>query len=275
LEDFGLVQNIDFTFAYIPDFIKLGSALIDFQNPDFVLIGSRDSENALPGRYLWNSFVHSDTVCREVSVLEAEIVKICLNAYLVSKINFANFVNLALFNESGVNPRRILEIVGLDKRIGQSFLLPGTPYGGTCFPRDATAFQFWAKQLGLDAKHIAFSEAFNKDFEDFFVRELSKFKNVAILGFSFKEGTNVLTGSPSLKIAEQLVMKEVSLRIFDRFYNSYPRDILDKYFFCESVEDATKNVEAVLIMHNDPRLHPSADCQASIFDPWHITRSNF
>lgn len=270
IESFQLVVDKDFSFSYVPDFIKLGSALDDFANPDFVLVGS-NSETAFQNSLkLWSSFVTFDTKFRQTSLEEAEIVKICLNAYLVSKISFANFVNLALQNRSELNAKNILEIVGLDRRIGGSFFKPGAPYGGTCFPRDAIAFQVWAERMGLTAKHIAFAEELNKQYEEVLAIELLKYDSVAILGFTFKEGSQVTQGSPSFQIASKICGQVTNLKIYDHFYTTFPSDILEKFNFVSGVDEAVAGAEVILIMHNDKSLVPKGNLYARVLDPWDV-----
>lgn len=270
LESYQLVNNRDFTFSYVPDFIKLGSALYDFANPDFVIVGS-NSESAFKNSVeLWSTFVSFGTTFRNALLEEAEIVKICLNAYLVNKINFANFVNLLLLSRDDIDPKKVLEIVGLDKRIGGSFFQPGAPYGGTCFPRDAIAFQVWANQMGSKAEHIAFAEKFNAQFEDFLANELLTYKSVAILGFTFKEGSEVVDGSPAFRIASKIKSNVSNLKIYDHFYQTFPKEVLNQFFFVPSIEQAVDGAEAILIMHNDSNLVPKVSNQVRILNPWHL-----
>ena len=135
--------GIGFGFSYVPDIVKLGSVIYDFENPDVIIIGSSDKKSSTETKHLYQSipnYLSNNTPTLEMTIEEAEISKISLNAYLVSKISFGNFISNLCEDVQNVNVDNITNAIGFHKPIGHKFLKGGLGFGGTCFPRDTKAF---------------------------------------------------------------------------------------------------------------------------------------
>ena len=130
----------DFDFSYVPDFVKLGSVINDFKNPEFFLIGTKTNNAFEEVLQIWENVHENNTPIKKLSLEETEIAKVSLNAYIVNKISFANFLQLICDNLD-IDAKNITDVIGLDSRIGNKFFSPGAPYGGTCFPRYSLAFE--------------------------------------------------------------------------------------------------------------------------------------
>lgn len=206
--------NKGFGFSYVPDVVKLGSVIHDFQNPDMVIIGSSDDHAGKITKKLYDGIVNDPPVV-EVTLEEAEIAKVTLNAYLVSKISFANFISNLCERVDNVNVDNVTNAIGYHKPIGHQFLKGGLGFGGTCFPRDTKAFIDFSRDVGHHASHIIATDQINNNqHKDLYERVIGyDRKSISILGLSFKPNTPVIQESPSLKLAERLVKigKEVNL----------------------------------------------------------------
>ena len=178
------------------------------------IIGSSDDHAGKITKKLYDGIVNDPPVV-EVTLEEAEIAKVTLNAYLVSKISFANFISNLCERVDNVNVDNVTNAIGYHKPIGHKFLKGGLGFGGTCFPRDTKAFIDFSRDVGHHASHIIATDQINNNqHKDLYERVVGyDRKSISILGLSFKPNTPVIQESPSLKLAERLVKigKEVNL----------------------------------------------------------------
>lgn len=134
--------------VYKPEFIRLEFVEKDLRDPSFVLIGEANQQAGDLAEALYRSIL--DVPVKRMSLLEAELAKITLNCALTMKISLANQLHLVA-RKLGADPKRIMDAVGTDPRIGHAYLEPGWPYSGPCLPRDNRMFQYVAKQVGVHA----------------------------------------------------------------------------------------------------------------------------
>ena len=151
-----------FGFSYVPDFVKLGSVINDFLNPEFFLIGANNEEDHRRTQSIWEHFHKNAPPHKYLTLEEAEVAKVALNAYVVSKISFANFLGQLCDCMENVDVHKITDTIGIDKRISPHFFGFGTPFGGTCFPRDTAAFIKFAETQAKEAKHNKFCNEVNE-----------------------------------------------------------------------------------------------------------------
>jgi UDPglucose 6-dehydrogenase len=129
-----------FGFSYVPDFVRLGNVIYDFKNPEFFLFGATGVKDITLTQLIWHEFHKNNPPKIVLTLEEAEIAKVALNGFIVNKITFANFLGQLCEGLDNVNIHNITKAIGIDKRISPHFFGFGTPYGGTCFPRDTAAF---------------------------------------------------------------------------------------------------------------------------------------
>lgn len=266
----GKKYGVGFGFSYVPDFVKLGNVIHDFKNPEFFLIGAdNDRDYELTYEIFHKIHVNNPKVFR-LTIEETEIAKVALNAYIVSKISFANFLGYLCSKIENVNVHNITKVIGNDKRISPHFFSSGTPYGGTCFPRDTAAFIKFAEDNGQSAKHIMFAEEINdlvlKDLLD----KATKYKKVGILGLAFKPESPVTVASPSCKLMEELVKNNIEVYGFDFVKSTYD-NIKENFIKCDTVEDCINNTEVVVIMHFDKKFK-NYSYDKDIIDPWGLIK---
>ena len=209
--------NRGFGFSYVPDIVKLGSVIDDFENPDVVIIGGSDSRSITTTHNLYKTIpVNNPPTCR-MTLEEAEIAKVTLNAYLVNKISFANFTSNLCESVDNVNVDNVTNAIGYHEPIGHQFLKGGLGFGGTCFPRDTKAFIDFSRKLGHHASHLIATDNINTEQHDRLFEKVMSYekKSISILGLSFKPNTSVITESPSMKLAERLVISGKEVNLYD------------------------------------------------------------
>ncbi|WP_214830177.1 UDP-glucose/GDP-mannose dehydrogenase family protein [Exiguobacterium sp. s56] len=201
------------TFAVVPEFLQEGRALADVLKPHRVVIGSDDLEmcEELAGIY---GRLGVPIVC--TSPVDAEFIKYASNAFLATKISFIN--DLArLADKAGADITTIAEGMGLDPRIGRSFLNAGLGYGGSCFPKDMHALINVAHENELDLPVIK-AAMHSNDAQMSYVASKIEPKSdlkVAFLGLAFKPGTDDMRDAPSLTLAELLAVRDIEVIGYD------------------------------------------------------------
>ena len=203
----GKKCGVDFGLCYAPEFVRLGSVISDMRAPDFVMIGASDSTSAhIADKLFGRVRCYGFTEVRKTSLINAEIAKISLNAYMVMKITMANEIGELCEQYPGADSRVVTRVLELDRRIGVSFQA-ATPAAGACFPRDCRAFNAALRGTNSFAKAI---DAANWQYgQRLCVRvmwELANFEDpcVAILGLAFKTDTNVTEESFGMTLVEYL-----------------------------------------------------------------------
>jgi GDP-mannose 6-dehydrogenase len=198
-----------------PEFLREGSALRDFQRPPFTVIGEMDPR---AGDVLLSAYAHLQAPVHRVRPDEASMLKYASNAFHAVKVAFANEVG-AMSQQLGVDGRKVMKIFCEDRDLNVSsrYLQPGYGFGGSCLPKDLRALNYVAKELDLGtpllSSVIASNDAHIRRVVDA-VLDTGK-RRVAMLGLSFKNGSDDLRESPFVTLAESLIGKGLALRICD------------------------------------------------------------
>src|SRR3954466_8620661 len=207
-EGFGVSVN--------PEFLREGTALKDFRKPPLTLVGHNHAADASGTIALYQSI---DAPLVSTSIRVAEMMKYTSNTWHALKVCFANEVG-NLCKRMGVDSHEVMDIFCRDEKLNLSpyYLKPGFAFGGSCLPKDVRALQYRAKEVDLDLPLIQSILPSNKlqiehAFDD--VMETGK-QNIGLLGFSFKAGTDDLRESPIVILAEALLGKGRTLRIYDK-----------------------------------------------------------
>jgi UDPglucose 6-dehydrogenase len=221
----GVIREINpgatFDMVSNPEFLREGTALNDFLRPDRVVVGV-ESDRALDiVRRIYEPLTRQDVPLLVTTIETAEMAKYAANAFLAMKITFINqMADLCDVSQANVND--VAKIMGLDKRIGSKFLRTGPGYGGSCFPKDTRALAETARSLGVDlglvSQTIAYNDARKQAMVD---RILAHFngsvagKTLAILGLTFKPGTDDMRDAASLVIVPALKAAGAHLKLYD------------------------------------------------------------
>lgn len=227
-----------------PEFLKEGTAVSDFLNPDRIVLGVDDafSEKLLREIYapLWEGhyYRHENLGHRSeaslprlvvTSTRSAELIKYTSNAFLAMKISFMNAIaNIA--ERVGGDIDQIREGVGSDRRIGMDFLSAGIGYGGSCFPKDVLAFRGVARDAGYRFDLLDSVMRINRDQRNRFLQKVRSVlgtlrdKRIAVLGLAFKAGTDDLRESPAVEIVKALLSEGCVIAAFDPIAMARARD---------------------------------------------------
>lgn len=261
----GKKLNQDFGFVYIPDLVALGSVITDFENPDLLILGESSSKYGDIAENIYTKIIKNNAPIKKMSLIEGEITKVSLNAYITMKISFANFIG-NISEKYNCNPNNITNALGLDRRISPHFIKSGLSFGGTCFPRDTWAFIKMSDDLGLDAKHIKATQEIN-DFQNTnLLQKILKYKDkkIGILGLSFKPNTTVTEKSPGLFLYEKLMELNYEVLVYDKLIET-------KYF--GNFEKFVEESDVIVITHNDKDFEKIKNFNLEnkiVINPWNL-----
>ena len=199
-----------------PEFLREGSAVDDFLNPDRVIIGADDQAAAGSVAALYLGVRAPIMVTDPAS---AETCKYAANAFLATKLSFTNAI-AAVCEAVGADVNDVLLGMGYDHRIGHEFLRPGPGWGGSCFPKDTRAIITIAEDAGYDFSLLRGVVEVNDEQFDRVVRKVEAVtaidgKIVAMLGLAFKAGTDDIRESPAVEVAKRLIAKGATVRAYD------------------------------------------------------------
>ena len=263
-----------FGFSYVPDFVKLGNVIEDFKNPEFFLVGANNMEDIVDTQSIWYRFHENDAPKKILTLEEAEIAKVALNAYIVNKITFANFLGQLCEGIDNVSVHNITKTIGLDKRISPYFFGYGSPYGGTCFPRDTSAFIKFAKDRKKIAKNLMFAEEVNEMVYKSIFDKVKSYKKVGVLGVSFKPNSPVVIGSPSYMLIEDLLDLNVQVNVYDPIPETFDTLECDDIFIHNDPQSCINDSDIVLIMHPNKKFSEYNYENKVVVDNWGILNFN-
>ena len=271
--------NEDFGFCYVPDFVAIGQVIHDFENPDFLLIGQSNDFYGDIVEKLYGSIIKNDSKVIKLSISEAEICKVALNAYITTKISFANYLGVLCEKlDPNINVDNVTNTIGIDKRIGTKYFKSGASYGGTCFPRDTWAFMKISKNLGLSAFQMEANEKINDLTDEFVLNKIlqRKIKKIGLIGLGFKPGTSVVTEGLAIKLCKLLTGKGYELYTYDLLTDSFENLSKeydgDSIVECNSLEEIGNKVELIVICNNDLKYSEVKEYNVNIIDPWRIIK---
>lgn len=234
--------------ASCPEFLREGSAIHDTVEPDRVVIGS-DSKEAIEKMLELHQSLPGKRVVTNLA--SAELIKYASNSILATKISFANLISF-FCERTGADVEEVLEAVGMDKRIGRTFMYAGVGYGGSCFPKDVQALADTGKKLGVNVSLLQSVEDVNQHARANFLSQVLKRvkgKNIAILGLSFKPDTDDIRFAPSVYLISELIKKGYRLTAYDQAAEQNIKKIFEnKIKLVDNAYDALKGADALLVL---------------------------
>jgi len=268
-----LRPDAQFTVVSNPEFLREGTAVLDFLHPDRIVVGANTERAAEVMRRVYapltdgSYYAQPDALkgaCSAsrpaplliTSAQSAELIKHASNAFLALKISFINAVaNLAEVVDADIQD--IAAGMGLDTRIGPRFLRAGLGYGGSCFPKDVAAFHWVAQQRGVDFQLLDEIRKINERQKDiFFNKVLSALwtlrgKRLAALGLAFKGDTDDIRESPAVALVQRLLASGALVTAYDPAAMERAREVLSpsgKMHYASSLYEAARDADAVLIL---------------------------
>jgi len=212
----GRRAGTDFTVAYNPEFMREGSAVGDFLQPPYTILGAHDASHLDPLRELYKN---TPGRVFETSIAVAEMVKYLSNAYHAVKVTFANEVG-TLCKHLNVDAQAVTEIFTSDTRLNVSpaYLSPGFAFGGSCLPKDVRALTYKAKELDLKLPMLESLLPSNVEHVERAVEAVmrSNKRKIAQLGLSFKAGTDDLRESPQVQLVKRLLGEGYEVKVWDQ-----------------------------------------------------------
>ena len=208
--------------TFNPEFLREGTAVADFFNPDRIVIGSNNSEKIEKLKDLYKDFKAEIIITDPIS---SQLIKYLANTYLPLRLSFVNEA-ARLVNSSGGNLEDVLKGVGLDSRIGEHYFRPSPAWGGSCFPKDVVEVNnFYNPEevnLPLIANIIESNKIQTKWTTNMLksIHDEKKLSGIILVGAAFKEDTDDLRNSPTLDIYSQLKDENINTKIYDELIKS-------------------------------------------------------
>ncbi len=256
----GKKAGTDFGVCMSPEFLRQGAAVRDTQSPDSVVIGELDARSGDTLEDFSNQvYAGQDVRVLRMNLESAEMVKYGRNTFLAMNISFANEMARLAETIAGVDIEQVVRGVGADWRINPAFLNAGCGYGGSCFPKDVKALISFARTRGVEPQLLEAVEEVNEQQAAHMVaiarQEMSgtlKGKRFALLGLSFKPGTDDMREAPSIKIANHLYAHEAEIVAYDpkSIRNARERFIGDtiEISYADTVEACLQDAECCMIL---------------------------
>jgi UDPglucose 6-dehydrogenase len=244
-------------YASNPEFLAEGSAVRDFTNPDRIVVGAFEPEDA---ERVVELHVGLQTEVVRTDVASAELVKLAANAFLSTRISFINEI-ANVCDLVGADVVDVAKGVGLDHRLGPHFLKAGIGFGGSCFPKDVTALKQLAGNSGYPFMLLQAVWEVNELQKRRVVQKLFKHlgslhgKRIALLGLAFKPNTDDMREAPSRVIAYRLLSEGAEVRAWDPV--AHPQD-LPGIELADSILDAVRDADAAVIVTEWPELRELA-----------------
>jgi len=244
-------EKAKFDVASIPEFLREGQAISDTLHPDRIVIGT-DSKPA--EKLLIELHKSIDGKYVLTSIETAEMIKYAANSFLATKISFANAI-AHLSELTGADGSKVLEAVGLDKRVGNQFLFAGAGYGGSCFPKDVKAMIAIAKKSGYDFSLLRDVEEINQQAMRRIVEKTKNLlegkvegKTIGMLGLSFKPDTDDMRDAPSIVVINSLLEMGAKIKAYDPIAMSNAKKILRNVNFQSDPYSVAKDCDVLVIM---------------------------
>lgn len=243
-------QPIDFAVVSCPEFLREGSAISDFMNPDRNVFGSTNREAAQKVADLYEPLGAPAVI---TDIRTAEMIKYASNAFLATRISFINEISL-ICERLGADVTEVARGMGFDKRIGPHFLKAGVGYGGSCFPKDVKALANMAVTHGTHPQLLNAVMEIN-DFQRkniiVKVRDLLgtiSGRKLGVLGLAFKENTDDVRESPSLTIVRTLINQGAHVKAYDPVAMDNANAEVNGMILCEDPYEVAEGVDALLVL---------------------------
>ena len=255
---FQLIKEINpranFDIVSNPEFLREGSALNDFMQPDRIVIGCETERSKEVMENIYKRLSSQGIPVVYTNIETAELIKYASNTFLAMKVTFINEIS-DLCEKCGANIKKVSEGIGLDKRIGNKFLQAGPGYGGSCFPKDTKALVHISKEYGspirLAETIVDINEKRKKNMAERIICACGgnvSGKTICILGITFKPNTDDMRNSPSIDIIPILINKGAHIKVYDPKGKKEGEKIFPDIEWCNSSIEAISSADALVIL---------------------------
>jgi len=245
-------KGVEFDIACNPEFLREGSAIKDFMYPDRIVIGveTQKAKNIMSRLY---KPLNAPIIITDIK--GAEIVKHASNAFLATKISFINAIS-NICEVTGADVVEVAKGIGMDKRINEKFFNAGVGFGGSCFPKDVSAFIHICDKLGYRFRLLEDVGNVNEHQKVIFTNKIHGFlgglkgKTIGMLGLSFKPDTDDIRSAPSLDIIKRLLLKKAFVKVYDpQAMEKTKKEIKSKKLeFCNSPYAVAKGSDCLAVV---------------------------
>ena len=265
---YGRNSHWNFAVASNPEFLREGTAVLDFLHPDRVVIGVGDAESESKLREIYAPIlrqqlrdcpIHNGACPQKeapellvTSINSAELIKHACNSFLALKISYANLI-ADVCQSMGADVEEVVRGMGLDPRIGPAFLRPGLGFGGFCLPKDIQAFIRLGERAGVDVGLLREAELINKHRVDRFVANAAQAlwtlrdKSIGVLGVAFKPNTDDIRFAPALELVKRLAEEGAKVRVYDPQAMGKVKPLFPSVQYCADPYDLADGAEALMI----------------------------
>ncbi len=239
--EFDVVSN--------PEFLREGSAVADFLKPDRIVIGVR-SPRPVPAMKEIYGAISAPIIVTDIN--SAELIKHASNSFLALKISYINAIS-AVCEATGANVQEVAAGMGMDERIGRKFLDASLGFGGSCFPKDLSAFIKISEQVGYSFDLLKEVQKINSCQMERFLKKISdtlwvlKDKTIGVLGLAFKQNTDDIRMSPAIALCQRLQKDGAQLRVHDPQAMPKARAVLKDVTFVEEMNDVALGCDALVV----------------------------
>ncbi len=239
--EFDVVSN--------PEFLREGFAVEDLMNPDRVVIGVRTQRPVSAMKEVYEPFKAPIIV---TDINSAELIKHASNSFLALKISYINAVSI-ICEATGANVQEVANGMGMDERIGKRFLNASLGFGGSCFPKDLSAFIKIAEELRYDFGLLKEVQRINAGQMDRFMRKIVdtlwvlKGKKLGVLGLAFKQNTDDVRTSPAIELCQRLQKEGAVLRVHDPKAMDKAKALLNDVTYVDDMNDVAEGCDALVI----------------------------
>lgn len=248
--------KVDFDVISNPEFLREGFAVDDFMKPDRVVIGVSSQRPVAAMKEVYAPY-KAPIIITDIS--SAELIKHAANSFLALKISYINAVSV-LCELSGANVQEVAAGMGMDVRIGRKFLDASLGFGGSCFPKDLSAFIQISDQLGYDFGLLKEVQRINAEQMDRFMKKISetlwvlKGKKLGVLGLAFKQNTDDVRMSPAIDLCHRLQKEGAILRVYDPQAMEKAKAVLKDVTYVSDMNAVADGCDALVIATEWPEF---------------------
>jgi len=236
-----------------PEFLREGSAVGDFRNPDRVVLGGTDLEALDRVAALYRDLRPEPTIIK-TDIRTAEMIKYASNAFLATKISFINEI-ASICERLGADVQQVARGMGLDTRISPEFLNAGVGYGGSCFPKDVKALAHMASMAGAHPQLLRAVIEINQDMRRLVLQKVRaelggefEERTIGILGLAFKPNTDDMREAPAVEIIHLLQSEGARVRAYDPAANEAARAVLRGVDLCADAYEVAAGADAIILL---------------------------
>jgi UDPglucose 6-dehydrogenase len=241
--------KVEFDVVSNPEFLREGFAVGDLMKPDRVVIGVRSQRPVNAMKEIYTPF-NAPIIVTDIN--SAELIKHAANSFLALKISYINAI-ANVCEAAGANVQEVAQGIGLDERIGRRFLNAGLGFGGSCFPKDLSAFIKIAEQIGYDFKLLKEVQRINADQMERFVKKITdtlwvlKDKKIGVLGLAFKQNTDDVRSSPAIDLCQRLLKDGATLRVHDPKAMDKAKALLPNVTYVDDMNAVAEGCDALVV----------------------------